>query len=146
MPQAISGRNFSIENGKITLFANPGWMVGNMWRYGNEFGTVETEPQPILGDILQVLEFNSASGQEHEVAQVVVSSRYAVFLYLEGVLTDQHFLQVTEYQSIPLLWVINDQPHEIISIPSVTFGKFTRPLLIVDEDELRENILTIDQY
>jgi hypothetical protein len=45
----------------------------------------------------------------------------------------------------PRQWVIGNVPIEVIRIPSVTFGKYTRPLIIADGVEIIANVITIDE-
>ncbi len=64
---------------------------------------------------------------------------------LEGVLTHDHLENAVEIDYEPRQWVIGNVPIEVIRIPSVTFGKYTRPLIIADGVEIIANVITIDE-
>ncbi|GCE32022.1 hypothetical protein KDA_75060 [Dictyobacter alpinus] len=94
----VTGPNFEVSQKHITLFQLQGAHTGNNWAMSVPFGDTaesyvltEVGPAPALDEIVSVIETDRAQGREHLIDHVLISSRVAVRLFLEGILTMEAF-------------------------------------------------------
>lgn len=103
--QTLIGRHFSVSPTAITLFHLQGFHSGKQWVIGfsiagtgqaDDYFLAACEPAPALAGIEQVIRADIAVGREHLIDHMLLSSRAAVRLFLEGVLTPEHFASAKE--------------------------------------------------
>ena len=88
----ITGTHFTVSLHDITLFENIGGRRTKAWI----MDYMEMDPCPVQEKILGVIESDRASGKEDQIAYVLISSTVAIRLFLEGVITMQHFQAAQE--------------------------------------------------
>lgn len=104
----LRGKHYEVKGDSITIFGCLGGHHGAHWVLGMtlEDGTTlpyMTQPTPLSGQVVSVIAADTAAGRDHLIRYVLISPQMAVSLFLEGILTFQHFVKVDEWDHVVLL-------------------------------------------
>lgn len=135
------GQHFSVEGRSITLFGLDGSHSGSNWAIGialsssedTSYLLVEVDPAPARQDILQVIEQDKAAGNLDKICHVVMSSRVAVRLFLDGTLSASNFVNAEEDTIDTSTFLKDGVMRPAIRLLDVKFGEYTFDVLILSE-------------
>jgi len=147
------GTNWKVEGRSIELFGLHGSHSGNYGVIGINFGSAEepayvltqVDSAPAKQDVLDVIEQDEAAGNLDKIATVLVSSRVAVRLFLDGTITPEMVREAEETQEDTSKWLEDGGVYDAIKIPAVKFGAHTFPVIIFSENKIGSSTLaTLD--
>ncbi len=126
------------------------WRVQEAWATNMKPGksNVLMKPHPVLQEILDKIWTTVEAGYGDIIHYVVLSERYALYLFLEGHLTPDKFEGAYEGRTSPARGSIHFDRgiYSCIRLRQMSFDNFSFPVLIVMiRDSLDENILLIDK-
>jgi hypothetical protein len=110
MSGKITRKHFSVstDGSSIELFGLPGALFSKgTWEIGQSLGgsyiRVEVAPAPARQFLEDAVREDVKAGKEHLISYVLINSRTAVRLFLEGFLTPALFEQATETSSFVIV-------------------------------------------
>jgi hypothetical protein len=121
----ITGTHFTVSSKRIDLFENVGGRLTTTWF----IDSIEMDPCPVQEDIISVIESDRASGKEDQIAYILISSMVAIRLFLEGVITQQHFQAAQETSDTIILRLPLAGKERVVKIRSASgleYGISTR--------------------
>jgi len=145
----INGKNFTIDGDMAIIFDQKGkkrpdglWdmPLGESWRVAN--------PEPKSPKVLAAIKEDIANNDFDRISRVLISHDVALFLFLEGVLTAEHFQAANEDQvdTAPIFGEKDQTLDPAITLSSVTFGEHTFPVTILSCDCIGKDIVaTLDE-
>lgn len=96
----ISGNNFEVDGATLTVFEDKGFVMSNgNWATSSPFThgmMVEEDPQSIMESVREAIDADVKAGRGDDIAQLQLSPRYALSLFLEGTLTATDFRRAVE--------------------------------------------------
>src|SRR5687768_10180439 len=95
----VANRHFEVDGNKFTFFGLSGMpMGGGNWAMNGFFGSVmvEVDPAPVSSQIEEIIEQDRAAGNEEKIEHVLMNSRTALRLALEGRLPREALTAATE--------------------------------------------------
>lgn len=144
-----TGENFAVSPRSITLFGLRGSFTSPNWAIGVNFSTknngepsyvmVEVSPAPVINDLLEVIEQDKANGNFEQIQRVVVSSRVAVRLFLDGTLKPSDFDGTEEGMLDTSPFLEDGVERPVLILKPVKIGAYSFPLLILSEMHVGDN-------
>jgi hypothetical protein len=113
----FSGQNFCVSETSIVLYgyhfemdSDGNWII-NMLKH---------QPEPVSVQALQCIQRDTTDGLKDQIAKLGVTHFFAGNLFLEGILTYQHFLNAVELDECIILYgvKIGDEFYEIFIMPT----------------------------
>lgn len=149
----IGGKNWTVESDdKIVLFDLVGYnRLGRTWTITVNFlgaeMLAEVSPAPALEEVLKVVRADEAAGNLGKIFRVVVSSRIAVRLFLEGVLSRTDFESGVTEGEVDVSKVFNDNGPAlpVILLERVKLGDYEFQFGILSEKDVDSGfVVTVD--
>ncbi|MEO8581224.1 MAG: hypothetical protein ABI425_01445 [Patescibacteria group bacterium] len=136
-----TGEHFNVENRSVTLFGLQGSPMGNSWAIGINFGSgdepsyvmTQVSPAPAREDVLAVIEQDKADGNLGNIRCVMMSSRVAVRLFLDGTIKASDFDGAEESTMDTSQFIEGGVERPVVNLKSVKFGEHTFPVSILSE-------------
>ncbi len=122
-----TGRYFNVHGSSVKLFGDEGAVVNGRWEISIPAGQIG-----VMGTILDCIQADVDAGNGKRLAQIQLVSHLALVLYLEGVLTDQHFDSADEWPGF-------------IDVPHVLFYDRYLTVRIVQKELAVAGIVTADK-
>lgn len=155
MAQLKQGKNYNVESQtSATLFGLQGFVEGRNWYIGIYLNGGPNNPRyvlnaispvPALQTILDVIEEDVAYGNEDKIKWVMICSRIAIRLILEGAIKTADFANATEGTFDTSTFMEKGKVLPVISLPGVHFGSRVIPVLIFSEVSIgSESYATLD--
>lgn len=152
---ATYGRQYYIYGNEMDLMGLRGkrnpktWRVQERWTTNMNPGksNVLMKPHPVLQEIIENIKQTVEAGYGDANKHVVLSERYALYLFLEGYLTPEDFEGAYEGRTSPARGSIHFDRgmYTCIRLRQMNFDTYSFPVLIVMiRGSLDENILLID--
>lgn len=148
-----TGENFEIEGPDITLFSLKGapsgrnWMIGLLVKASDppSYLLAIVPAAPAVQDVIAVIEQDKTNGNLDRIARIVVSSRVAVCLFLDGTIKPADFNHAEETEMDTSTFVKGGGTHPVINLKTVQFGEHRFPVSIFSEISVgSSSLVTLD--
>ena len=140
-----TSRLYEIDGVWLTVMGLKGARDGKNWIMDfdyfktKEFFWVEVRPEPILVEILHIIEEHTAKGNINKIKYLIISNRVAIRLWFGGVLTSKNFNETIEGRSIT-------PPAQYLFLKEVEIGNLKLSVIILPETATQRSlIVTLDE-
>jgi len=145
-----SGRFYSLHGSIISILGMKGHHNGILWQIQDSNKRIRNIPAHYVSEeITQKVEQIDEAGYGDSINRIVISQRYAIYLFLEGYITSSRFRGAVE-------GFTNSEPHFItfergcfpcVLLNPVVFGRHEVPILVLREKDLSfDTVLVIDEH
>lgn len=132
----LTGLHFEVGDNMIKFFDLRGGVSGKSWAIdirmsANSSVLFEVDKDPISPNVEELIRQDTEAGREHLIDHILLSSRYAVILWLEGRIRREHVEKAIEDDNS-------------ITLEGIEFAGKSYKVRIVDERELEYHLCTMD--